>query len=154
MGQSDLNRTGLNATELAISTPAGGCLPAGPSHTAAPRAPGGVSTRSLTSRCDIEIPKWRSESRDAKQNGGIRKQEAVCTVQCPFGTVRGGACWDDCKKTIEERGCAHGFLAEGGARRCAQARSADVAATCLYLCLGMSVFRSYQYLLKQKTRKP
>ena len=50
--------------------------------------------------------------------------------------------------------CAHGFLVEGGARKCVQARNADVAATCLDLCLGMSVFRSYKYLLKQKTEKP
>ena len=48
------------------------------------------------------------------------------------------------------RVCAHGFLVEGSARRCAQARNADVAATCP---MGMSVFGSYQYLLKQKTEK-
>ena len=39
--------------------------------------------------------------------------------------------------------CAHGVLVKGGARRC-------VADACL---MGMSVFRSCQYLLKQKTEK-
>ena len=55
---------------------------------------------------------------------------------------------------LRARVCAHGVLDEGGARRCAQARNADVAATCMYFRLGMSVFGSYQHLLKQKTEKP